>query len=201
MKRWLLLLAALACLSPALRADDEAPAPADPKDRSQWSQRGLEVGLGLSSLSVFNGAPLGYVPLDLGWRFGNGLRTRVGLLLFYYEGVDKDKDQPALPAEVYSYEMVDLRASLEYVVPLPFWVRPVAGLSVDVVSGTRHRTDPNAATRPNLGAWSVLAPGALLGLELRGGPGWSLDLLGRYAHGFTETGPFASADLSWHYLF
>lgn len=197
------LALALLCAAVGLHAEATslADAPLDPTLRANWSQSGFQVGVGLSSLSVFNGAPLAYDPLDLGWRFSNGLRARVGLLLFYYEGPDDDKQQPGLGTETYSYEMLDLRSSLEYVVPLPFWVRPVTGLSVDLVSGTRHRADRSLTSHPSIGAWSVAAPGALIGLELRGGPHWAIDLLGRYANGFSETGPFVSTDLNWYYLF
>lgn len=203
MTRPLGLALALLCAASVLRADAAglAEAPLDPTLRANWSQSGFQVGVGLSSLSVFNAAPLAYDPLDLGWRFENGLRVRVGLLLFYYEGQDDDKQQPLLGTEVYSYEMTDLRSSLEYVVPLPFWIRPVTGLSVDLVSGTRHRADRSLTSHPSISAWSVLAPGALLGLELRGGPHWAIDLLARYANGFSETGSFVSTDLNWNYLF
>lgn len=166
-----------------------------------FSERGLEVGLHLSALSVFNASPLSYGPLELGWRFGNGVRVRGGINLFYYEGMDRDAKRPTPDPERYSYEMSDLRASVEYVVPLPSRLRPVAGLSVDLIGGSRQRVVSGLTAVPKIEAWTVLAPGALLGLDLRVAEHWSLGLQGRYAHGFTETGPIASADLGWHYLF
>lgn len=176
----------------------EAPAPTGWR---AWKDTGLEIGFRLSALSLFNAAPLAYGPFELGYRFSNGLRVRGGLDIFYYEGKDRDARQPQLGEESYSYEMTDLRGSVEYVVPLPFRLRPTAGLCVDLVSGSRQRIVPGLVSQPKIEAWSVLAPGAILGLDLRAGEHWSLALQGRYAHGFTEVGPIAAADLSWHYLF
>jgi hypothetical protein len=193
-------LALLLGLAPGLEAA-EAPAPAAGGQPAGWAQSGFEYGVRLSTLSVFNGAPLAYRPFELGWRFASGLRVRTGLELFYYEGLDKDEKQPALGTEKYSYEMLNWRSSLEYVVPLPFRVRPSAGLSLDLISGSRTRALPGLLNPPRIGAWSVLAPGALLGLDFRGGPNWSLDLQGRFSHGFSESGPVAAADLGWHFLF
>lgn len=168
---------------------------------SAWSESGFELGLRLSAFSVFNAAPLAYSPLELGYRFNNGLRVRTGIQLFYYEGLDKDAKQPDLGTEPYSYEMLDWRSSFEYVVPLPSRLRPIAGLGLDLISGSRHRAVPNLTTSQQIGAWSVIAPGALLGAQWRGGEHWAVELCGRYGTGFTETGPLAAAEFGWHYLF
>lgn len=200
MKRALALALLLAA---GLRADG-APAPAPEAAKpawAAWSESGFEVGLRLSALSVFNASPLAYSPLELGYRFNSGLRIRTGIQLFYYEGLDKDAKQPALGTENYSYEMLDWRSSLEYVVPLPSRLRPIAGLGLDLVSGSRHRAVPNLTTSQQIGAWSVIAPGALLGAQWRGGEHWAIELCGRYGTGFTETGALASAEFGWHYLF
>jgi hypothetical protein len=184
----------LASPAHAAEAAEAAPAPA-------VKDSGFEFGVRLSALSVFNARPLAYRPFELGWRFGNGLRVRTGIEIFYYEGRDRDDKQPALGEELYSYEMQCIRSSVDYVVPLPFKLRPVLGLSLDLVSGSRWRADPSLANSPRIAARNLLAPGALLGVDYRGGPHWSLDLHGRFSHGFTETGPLAGADLGWHYLF
>jgi hypothetical protein len=191
-RAWGLALACGLLTAAPLAADDGEPAP-------KALDRGLEIGFRLSALSVFNASPLAYSPLDLGWRFGNGLRARTGVSLFYYEGADSNKALPDQGVQRYSYEMVNWRSSLEYVVPLPLALRPVAGLSVDLISGTRHLVGVPLA--PRIGAWSVLAPGALLGLDYRGGPHWALGLQARYSHGFSETGSVVAADLGWRYLF
>jgi hypothetical protein len=194
---------ALLLAAGALRAD-AAPLSASAASKpawSAWSENGFEVGLRLSALSVFNAAPLAYSPLELGYRFNSGLRVRTGIELFYYEGLDKDAKQPALGTELYSYEMLDWHSSLEYVVPLPSRLRPIAGLGLDLISGSRHRAVPNLTTSQQIGAWSVIAPGALLGAQWRGGEHWAVELCGRYGTGFTETGPLASAEFGWHYLF
>jgi hypothetical protein len=193
---------ALALCAGALRAGDAVspPAQAAAPAWTAWSQSGFEAGMRLSALSVFNAAPLAYSPLELGYRFSNGLRARSGIQLFFYEGLDRDDKQPGLGLEKYSYEMLDWRLSLDYTVALPSRLRPVVGLALDVVSGSRHRAVPGLTTgSPQMGAWSVIAPGGTLGVEWRGGPGWSLELAGRYVHGFTETGPIASGELAWHY--
>lgn len=165
---------------------------------------GFELGLRLSALGVYHGAPLAYRPFELGWRFANGLRLRTGIELFYYE--DHTPGDPAeLAAQVaagkryYSYEMQNIRSSIDYVLPNAYRLRPVVGLSFDVINGLRSEKDVDKS--PKSSAWSVLAPGLLLGLDFRGGDHWSLDLQGRFSHGFTETGPVVGCDLGWHYLF
>jgi hypothetical protein len=196
-------LALLLALAAPVRAADAAAVTGtaqDATDAPVWSDHGFEYGLRLSALSVFNGSPLAYGPIDLGWRFGNGVRIRTGLSLFYYTGLDSDSKQPDLGSESYYYEMVDWRLSTDYVVALPFKVKPVVGISVDLISGTRSRSVPQLRNTPKLAAWSMVAPGALLGLDWRGGEHWSTDLQVRFSHGFTEIGPVISTDLTWRYL-
>jgi hypothetical protein len=166
---------------------------------------GFEVGVRLGALSVFNAAPLAYTPLELGYQFKNGLRARTGIQLFYYRGDDTDPKDPSAAIQHYSYEMLDWRLSADYVVPLPLALRPMVGLSLDVVSGSR-KLDRDAlgnpvVNPPAIAAWSALAPGGLLGVEWKAGEAWSLELAGRYAYGFSATGSIASGELGWHYLF
>jgi len=202
------LVAALLCLSTvgyaegaaapftttAAVAPVSAPAPL-------WSESGLEYRFSLGALSTFNGSPLSYMPFEMGWRFANGLRVRSGLDIFYYEGVDSDAKQPALGKEIYTYDMLNWRSSVLYVVPLPFRLRPLAGLSLELMRGDRHRATPGVLNPPKIEAWGFMGPGGVLGLEFRGGPHWALSLTGRYTFSFTEVGQVAAADFGWHYLF
>lgn len=190
--------AAVPAAGGALPVRDPRPAP----DWTAWKQTGLELGFRFSGLSVFNAGPLAYSPFELGWRFANGLRVRSGVLVFYYEGLDSDPKQPELGVERYSYEMIDWRSSLEYVVPLPFRLRPCVGLGLDLIGGNRKRAVRDSPVeQPKTAAWGMAAPGALLGLDWRGGERWALGLQSRFSHGFTQQGPVVATELSWHHLF
>jgi hypothetical protein len=197
----LLGLAAAGVAADAGAEGAEALERSQPASRAAWKQSGFEYGLHLGVLSVFNGAPLAYGPVDLGWRFANGARVRAGLALFYYRGLDRDPVKPELGREYYYYEMQDLRVSAEYVVPLPFVVRPVAGLALDFIAGSRRRSVQGAGNVSSLAAWSMVAPGALLGLDWRVSQGLSTDLVLRYSNGFTPESPVVATDWSWRFLF
>ena len=177
------------------------PEPTPVTTSEGWSESGLEYRFSLGSLSLYNGSPLSYMPFEMGWRTASGFRLRSGIEIFYYEGVDHDVKQPALGDEVYSYNMLDWRTSLLYVVPLPFHLRPLAGLSLEMVRGDRQRTTAGLVNPPRIETWGFMGPGGVLGLEYRGGPHWALSLDGRYTFSFNEVGQIAAADFGWHYLF
>jgi hypothetical protein len=124
----------------------------------------------LAQWDTFNGEPLSYTPFELGWAFASGWRLQTAIDLFYYEGMQLSKDQPPV-LKRYSYSMVDWRTSALYRVPLSWPLRPLAGLTLESVGGSRRLT-PNIvgsqdlnATAPALPAWSFFGVGAELGLE------------------------------------
>jgi len=150
----------------------------------------------------YNGQALSYIPIELGWRFSNGLRMRIGMESFYYQGLDIDPNNPAAGEQEFSYQMLDLRLSFIYVWPLPWRLRPLAGITVESVGldSNRQVSNPYEAEQ-QYGAYSFIAPGFELGLEYRGGPGWALSLDGRVVEGFSTPAHMEGTDLGWHYLF
>lgn len=166
-----------------------------------WAESGLEYRFSVGLLSVFNGSPLSYTPVELGWRFANGLRLSTGMEIFYYEGIDHDDKQPGLGDQNYSYSMQNWRSSVLYVVPLPFRVRPLAGLSLELMRGTRQLSTPGLLNAPTIDAWNAIGSGGILGVEFRGGPSWAASLTGRYTFSFGTVAPWDGLDLGWHYLF
>lgn len=184
-----------AALSPTARPVATVVAtPEGPKEN------GFTYGVGAQALSVFNGSPLSYTPFELGWRFDSGLRVRTGVDIFYYEGVDKDAKQPLLGNQLYSYDMMDLRTSLLYAVPLPFPVRPVAGLTVEAVRGTRKLAG-GVLNAPSQEAWGFVGPGAVLGAEWRATEGLAVELLARYTVSFGDVGAVTGLGLGTSFLF
>lgn len=190
-----LLSPAAAALSPTAQPVATLSAtPEGPKEN------GFTYGVGATALSVFNGSPLSYTPFEIGWRFENGLRIRTAADIFYYEGVDKDAKQPLLGNQLYSYDMMDLRTSLLYAVPLPSPVRPVAGLTLEAVRGTRKLAGGvlNAAAQD---AWGFLGTGAVLGAEWRVTGSLAIELLARYTFTFADVGAMTGAGLGTAFLF
>jgi hypothetical protein len=157
----------------------------------------------LSLLSVRASGPLSYTPLEVGYRFGNGVQLRSGLDLFYYEADDlpkKEPDKPQEPARPYRFEMMNWRSSLLYQVPLPLSVRPMAGLCVEAVRG--ERLERFKVNPPKEEAWGYLGAGLVLGLEWRFSRSAALGAYGRGTQSFDEkTGLVSSLNLSWLYLF
>jgi opacity protein-like surface antigen len=206
----LLLLALAAAFSASARAED-APAPvtatasvtatAPVTATAKMDESGAEYLLTLSTLSLFNGGALSYSPFELGWRFDNGVHIRSGLDIFYYEGLDIDGKKPENGVQNYSYDMIDWRTSLLFVVPLPYSLRPVAGVTVELLRGDRKLSGPKVVNAPKIEAWSFLAAGAVLGAQWRAGESWAVELLGRYTPSFSSAGSVASANLGWVYLF
>jgi hypothetical protein len=148
----------------------------------------------------YNGAALSYIPIELGWRFESGLRLRLGMEAFYYEGPAEDPDTGTVTT--YTYQMLDLRVSALYVWPWPFQLRPLAGFTVETVGLDSNRVATDTSLpQEQQGAPSFVAPGAELGLEYRGGPGWAVSLEARVVYGFSTQAHLEGTDLGWHYLF
>jgi hypothetical protein len=189
-------LSASANLSPSASvALPAAPAP--------WKDSGFEYCFGVSALSLFNASPLAFTPFELGWRFSNGLHLRTAVDVFYYEGLDFDPDPKAVDKgpRKYSYEMRDIRASLLYSVPLPGRLKPMAGMTVELLGGTRKLTGLGIVNPGVVDAWGFVGTGAVLGGEFRMSENWSAELLGRYTFSFGAVGSVTSLGLDLAYLF
>jgi hypothetical protein len=176
-----------------------------------WNQQGPEYRFSLGALKLPNGQALSYMPLEVGWRFDSGWRLRAGLELFYYTGLDQDKYTAAqgLGPQLFYYQMQDIRLSALYEWPLRSRWRPLAGITIDTVYGSRqlsytyssaNPTPPNPAPTPEH-AYSFEGLGAEAGVEYRGGPHWSLSLEARYVLGPGYWAEMAGTDFGWHYLF
>lgn len=181
-----------------------APSPisAAPLDPFQWSQTGLEYRFSLGMLKLPNGQALSYIPLELGWRFINGWDVRFGLEAFYYTGLDGDSTTGGAPTLFY-YQMEDFRLSALYLWRRGKRWRPLAGVTVESVFGSRQISEPNPAftNPPTESAHGFEAPGAEAGLEYRGGPSWALSLEARYVVGLGYWANMVGTDFGWHYLF
>jgi hypothetical protein len=186
-------------LAPTAVAETPAGSPLS-LSPAAWSDHGFEYGFSLSALSLSNASPLAYSPIQVGWRFANGVRARTGLDLFYYEATESDPAQGNAPS-LFSYSMQDWRSTLAYEVALPFAIRPVVGLCFDFIWGGKQLADPLPNTVNNAGgAWGGLGAGGLLGLEWRTSEHWSLAVAARYTL-IAAPGPLAAVDLGFHYLF
>jgi hypothetical protein len=188
MKRLLLTLAVLCAarlgaegLSPTASAVALSPV----AQAASGEASGLTYSFSFAQWDAFNGQPLSYTPLELGWAFSSGLRLQSGIDLFYYEGQDISTDTPPVPGR-YSYNMLDWRTSVLYRVPWNFPLRPLLGLTFEAVNGTRRLTpdyvggvDLNASA-PSLSAWGFFGVGGLLGLEWLFSRDLSLQLSARY---------------------
>jgi hypothetical protein len=161
---------------------------------------GFEYCFGATALSVFNASPLALTPFELGWRFANGLHVRTGVDVFYYEGLD-DAKPPDGSLHHYSYEMRDIRTSLLYSVPLPFRLRPMAGLTMELLGGTRKLSGLGVVNPSTMDAWGYLGTGAILGAECRLSEHWYVDLLARYTFSFATVGPMTGLGLNMVCLF
>jgi hypothetical protein len=165
-----------------------------------WPESGFEYCFGASALTVFNASPLAFSPFELGWRFASGLHLREAVDVFYYEGLDSNAKDPASGIQSYSYEMRDLRTSLLYSVPLPGHWKPIAGLTFEMISGTRKLAGA-ILNPPSMDAWSALGTGAVLGGEYRFAEHWSLEAQGRYTFSFGSSGPVTALGLGLASLF
>jgi hypothetical protein len=188
--------------------ETDAPPPLAP---SEWSQRGLEYRFSMGAVKVPNGQALSYMPLEVGWRFADGWRLRLGVELFYYTGLYQDgitAGEGLVGPQVFYYEMEDIRLSALYEWPWHSRWRPLAGMTIDTVSGSRQLSyvfGPSTPTPPSSvdsgSAYTFSAPGAEVGMEYRGGPHWSLSLEARYVVGVGYWANMAGTDFGWHYLF
>jgi hypothetical protein len=185
--------------SPSASASETASAavavPAAP-----WPESGFEYGFGATALTVFNASPLALTPFELGWRFASGLHVREAVDVFYYDGLDSNAKDPDSGILTYSYEMRDLRTSLLYTVPLPGHLRPNAGLTFEMISGTRKLAGTGLLNPPTMDAWGTLGMGAVLGGEYRYAEHWSLEVQGRYTFSFGSSGPVTALGLGLVYL-
>jgi hypothetical protein len=176
------------------------PAPTSPSAETKvivpqppaFGHSGILYQFSFSQWNVFNGSPLAYTPFEVGYDFGNGLRLQTGYDIFYYTGMDQDPKNQAAGLQEYSYQMSDWRSSAIYRVPLPLRVRPLTGISLDVVGGSR-RLSPDFeggkdinATAPSISAWGFFGTSVLAGLELLLNPDWNINVTGRYTFTFNE---------------
>jgi hypothetical protein len=170
-------------------------------DLAPWNQSGVEFCFGATAMSLFNGAPLGYTPFEMGWRFSNGFHIRSGIDLFYYDGPDTDSSQPGLGVEDYSYEMMDWRTSLLYTVHVPGHLRPIVGVTLDFLRGDRKLGDPSLGDTPQLPAWGFLGTGGVLGGEWRIDQNWGVELLARSTLSYQSLGAVSGLGLNAAYIF
>ena len=173
----------------------------EPVVDAPWKEDGFEYCLGVTALSLFNASPLSFSPFELGWRFKNGLRLRGGIDLFYYEGLDSDAKLPGQGILNYSYEMRDIRLSLLYFVPIPGRLRPMAGLTLESVGGTRKLTGSGILNSPTINAWSFLGAGVVLGGGYQLSEHWAIETQGRYTFSFNAVGSVTALGLNMAYLF
>lgn len=188
----------LGAAEPIRLAQAGAPLAVSP---TAWSDHGFEYRASLSVLSLSNASPLAYDPLEIGWRFSNGVRVRSGLDLFYYNAQEADPTQ-AGSFVGYTYSMQDWRTTVAYEVPLPFAIHPVVGVSLEFLWGSRLLQQVPLNTPNNTqAAWGGFGPGGVLGLQWRGGAHWALSSLARYTLPFGAPGPIAALDFGVHYLY
>lgn len=150
-----------------------------------WGHSGFVYAFSASSWSLFNASPLGYTPFEFGYDFG-GLRIQSGIDLVYYEGKDTDEKRREAGLQRYSYEISDWRTSLLYRPDIESRLRPVVGISLNMVGGSRRLTpdfqggkDINADAK-KIPAWSYIGLGGELGLEYLMTADWALHLGARY---------------------
>ena len=166
-----------------------------------WPDHGVEYRFSLGQLWAFNAQPLSYVPFELGWRFANGVRVRTAVEVFYYDGPEKD---PTRGGQVswYTYSMNNWRTSLLYEYPWTRHLRPLMGVTVEAMWGSRQYSYVAANTaNPISASWSGFGPGALLGLQWQAAPHWGFSLNGRYILLLGAPGNVGAVDLGWDYLF
>jgi hypothetical protein len=181
--------------------DSSSDGPLTVTDLAPWNQSGVEFCFGATAMSLFNGAPLGYTPFEIGWRFNNGFHIRSGIDLFYYDGPDTDSSQPGLGVQDYSYEMMDWRTSLLYTVHVPGHLRPVVGVTLDFLRGDRKLGDPSLGDTPQLAAWGFLGTGGVVGGEWRIDQNWGIELLARSTLSYQSLGAVSGLGLNAAYIF
>lgn len=177
-----------------------APTPEPtPVQVAVWERNTMFYAASISSLSLSNGDPLAYSPIELGYQFANGLRVSTGLELFYYEGLDTDAKNASAGIQRYTYQMNDWRLSVAYLAPITKTLRPLVGLSADFVGGDRALARVPAASKQS--AYSYIGLGATLGGEWMYSDGFSLSLLTRGIFSLGERGVSTSVGLGWQIYF
>jgi len=191
--------------APAPRPVSTPPGPGAPVALSPgaeaWPDHGIEYRFSLGQLWVFNAAPLSYVPFEIGWRFPNGVRVRTALEAFYYDGPEKDATRGGQTSQ-YTYSMNNWRTSVLYEYPWTRHLRPLMGVTIEAMWGSRQYTSVPANTgNPVSASWGGFGPGALLGMQYQVGPHWGLSLNGRYILVLGAPANVGVVDLGWDYLF
>lgn len=180
----------LFALCGSLRSEEAVAEPLSPTvEEAALGHSGFLYAFSFSRWSLFNSAPLAYTPFEIGYDFGNGVRLQTGMDLFYYEGTDNvvsDKGDPIGLAQ-FTYEMTNWRSSILYQAPLPIPLRPVLGISANIVGGSKKlaRVQDSSgkdinADKPKIPAWGYTGMGVLVGLEYLINADWTASLSLRY---------------------
>jgi hypothetical protein len=186
--------------TPSGAAGDEAKK-RPPKNPQDWSQSGLEYRFSVGAVKLYNGNALSYMPIELGWRFANGLRLRFGMEAYYYEGMDTDTYTGSYAPQMFYYQMTDLRLSALYAFRKHSRIRPLAGIVVEQIGSVQSFREVVDSINPPDGPHSAESLGPELGLEYRGGPSWALSLEARGVLGFGLWSSLVGGDFGWHYYF
>jgi hypothetical protein len=174
-----------------------------------WGHSGVAYMFSFSQWIVFNAQPLAYTPVEIGWDFGNGARVMTAYDIFYYEGMDTDANNPGTGVQRYSYEMHDWRTSLIYRAPWHTRLRPIVGMSVDLVGGDKRLSpsidpltgiDANASANA-IPAWGYVGLGGLAGIEYLLTQDWSLHLSEHYDFTLNATPPTTQTQLGLMVVF
>lgn len=169
---------------------DTAPPPpsvtptAPPAAEKPLGHGGFVYEFSLAQWEVFNAKPLAYTPLEIGWDFGNGWRVLTAYDLFYYVGSENDQGT----ITQYNYQMYDWRTTALYRFNNPYRLRPIVGMTLDIVGGQKTLTpdvvdgvDLNAANESSASAaWGYVGVGALGGLEYLVSQDWTIQASERY---------------------
>lgn len=183
--------------------------------RAAGGDSGLSIGVGLSHVELgrlsytakgYAGAsPLGYTPLELGYRFSNGFFFKVEVqLAFYtaetqelesqYTAENQEYQAPTGRLISHEYEVTNFVVGGTYDVQLPFSIRPYVGSNVEILGATRRGVSVRAPDPLSGGygppqrvigekaeqAYNLLGASAVGGLRWKASSRWALHLEGRY---------------------
>jgi hypothetical protein len=180
-------------LSGTAESDFEAAPPSPvvtatptPGSEKPLGHGGFVYEFSLANWNVFNGSPLAYTPLEIGWDFGNGWRVLTAYDIFYYIGEENDQGT----VTQYNYQMYDWRTTGLYRFNNPYRLRPILGVTLDIVGGQKTLT-PNIVDGVDLNAgsggspaWGYIGIGGLGGFEYLLSPDWTLQATERYDFAF-----------------